>query len=105
PGSIPALREENRNTTRPTRLARARAGRPVSAGGGAPAGPTPARRRGGPPGGGTDRAVLAAGEGALAGLAAGAVLGAWDVRLSDDLAHGTRWLAAERLVVPALACA
>lgn len=51
------------------------------------------------------RRFVAVGEGALAGLVAGAVLGGWDVRLNDDLAHGTRWLAAERLVVPALACA
>ena len=36
---------------------------------------------------------------------AGAVLGGWHARLSDDLAHGTRWLAAERIVVPALAWA
>ena len=51
------------------------------------------------------RRIVAVGEGALAGLAAGAVLGAWDVRLNDDLAHGTLWLAAERLVVPTLAFA
>jgi len=50
------------------------------------------------------RRIVAVGEGALAGLVAGAVLGGWDVKLNDDLAHGTRWLAAERLLVPALAC-
>jgi len=41
------------------------------------------------------------GEGALAGLAAGTVLGLWHVRLGGDLDHGLRWLAAERILQPA----
>lgn len=51
------------------------------------------------------RRIVAIGEGALAGLAAGAVLGAWDAKLNDDLAHGTRWLALERIAGPVVACA
>jgi hypothetical protein len=49
------------------------------------------------------RLILAAGEGALAGAAAGSVLGIWQVRLGRDLSHGLYWLAAERVLGPALA--
>lgn len=43
----------------------------------------------------------ALGEGALAGVAAGTLIGLWSVRLSHDFAHGMPWLAAERTVPPA----
>lgn len=53
------------------------------------------------PGNGFRPALRAAGEGALLGLLAGLVLGAWEVRLGEDLLHGFGGLAALRILGPA----
>lgn len=50
-----------------------------------------------------DRFLRVLGEGALAGFAAGIVLGAWEVLLGADLSQRMYWLAAERLATPAAA--